>query len=73
MAIAYLLKKLPGTFAVACRVFTELKYRLPEFQPKSFLDFGAGLGKSFIFIESNVREWKHCISRSFWKWSYHSL
>ena len=44
MAIAYLLKKLPGTFAVACRIFVEIKYRQPDFTPKTFLDFGAGLG-----------------------------
>jgi ribosomal protein RSM22 (predicted rRNA methylase) len=51
MAIAYLLKKLPGTFAVACRIFVEIKYRQPDFIPKTFLDFGAGLGniKKFRF------------------------
>jgi len=31
MAIAYLLKKLPGTFSVACRILAEIKYRLPDF------------------------------------------
>jgi len=31
MAIAFLLKKMPGTFAVACRVLVEVKYRLPTF------------------------------------------
>ena len=33
MTVAYLLKKFPGTFAVACRVMTEIRYRVPEFQP----------------------------------------
>lgn len=37
---------MPGTFAVACRVLTEIKYRIPEFKPKTFLDFGAGLGNN---------------------------
>ena len=48
MAVAYLLKKMPGTFAVACRLLVEIKYRLPEFKPKTFLDFGAGLGNYSI-------------------------
>ncbi len=31
MAIAYLYKKMPSTFSVACRVLTEIKFRIPEF------------------------------------------
>ena len=48
MAVAYLLKKFPGTFAIACRVMTEIRYRVPEFQPQSFLDFGAGIGSGSL-------------------------
>jgi hypothetical protein len=44
MALAYLQKKVPHTFGVGCRILTEVKFRLPNFQPKTFLDFGAGLG-----------------------------
>jgi len=44
MAIAYLLRKMPYTFGVACRVLTELKFRLPHTKIESLLDFGAGLG-----------------------------
>lgn len=44
MAIAYLFRKFPSSFAVASRILVEIKYRLPDFKPKTFLDFGAGLG-----------------------------
>lgn len=44
MAIAYLQRRMPHTFGVACRILTEIRYRLPDFEPKTFLDFGAGLG-----------------------------
>lgn len=50
MALGYLLKKMPNTFVVACRVFTEIKYRLPELNPKNFLDFGAGMGIYYYII-----------------------
>ncbi|KRX06714.1 hypothetical protein PPERSA_09116 [Pseudocohnilembus persalinus] len=50
MAIAYLLRKLPGTYAVQKRIINEIKKRLPEFQPTSFLDYGAGLGQSSHII-----------------------
>lgn len=46
MAIGYLIRKAPQTFGVACRILTEIKYRLPTFKPKNFLDFGAGLGRT---------------------------
>jgi len=48
-ALAYLQRKVPHTFGVASRILTELRYRLPEFEPKTFLDFGAGLGKLMNF------------------------
>lgn len=48
MVIGYLLRKAPSTFAVACRILTEIKYRLPYFTPKTMLDFGAGIGKNLI-------------------------
>ena len=50
-ALGFLLKKMPNTFVVACRVFTEIRYRQPRFSPKNFLDYGAGMGNFFfIFI-----------------------
>lgn len=45
LALAYLLKKMPHTFGIGCRILSEVKYRLPKLNPKNFLDFGAGLGK----------------------------
>lgn len=46
-ALAYLQRKVPHTFGVACRILTEVKYRLPDFKPTTFLDFGAGLGNKY--------------------------
>lgn len=40
----YAATRFPGTFAAIVRVFDELKSRLPDFKPKSMLDFGAGPG-----------------------------
>ena len=34
----------PGCYAVAQRVFEELASRLPEYRPRSMLDWGAGPG-----------------------------
>lgn len=44
MAIAYLVRKFPETFANIIRVLIEIKYRFPKEEIKSALDFGAGLG-----------------------------
>jgi len=35
---------MPFTFGVGVRVLSEIKYRMPNFKPETFLDFGAGLG-----------------------------
>ena len=42
--VGYAAARLPACYAVAWRVFDELELRLPDFQPKSLLDFGAGPG-----------------------------
>uniref|UniRef100_A0AAV1UXW8 Uncharacterized protein n=1 Tax=Peronospora matthiolae TaxID=2874970 RepID=A0AAV1UXW8_9STRA len=42
--LAYLAFEIEATFACTHAVFTELQKRLPEFAPKSVLDFGAGPG-----------------------------
>lgn len=42
--LAYILSRMPATFAVIYRVFEELKERIPGFFPSSFLDLGAGPG-----------------------------
>lgn len=48
LALGFLLKKMPNTFVVACRVFSEIRYRLPNFHPTNFLDFGAGMGMFYF-------------------------
>jgi ribosomal protein RSM22 (predicted rRNA methylase) len=57
-ALGFLLKKMPNTFVVACRVLTEIRYRQPKFNPKNFLDFGAGMGFfffNFILFHINIK------------------
>ena len=44
MTIAYLSRKMQETFSNSIRVLSELKYRFPNNQPRTMLDFGAGLG-----------------------------
>ena len=68
MAIGYMYKKSPLTFGVACRILTELKYRDPDFSPKTFMDFGAGMGIFIYFLNLFVdRKRKLCIFRYFQK------
>ena len=43
-AIAYLIRKMPYHYYIFKRIIHEIHQRLPDFQPKSVLDFGAGLG-----------------------------
>jgi hypothetical protein len=45
-SIGYLYKKMPYNYFVYKRIFSEIEKRLPKFQPKTMLDFGAGLGSS---------------------------
>jgi ribosomal protein RSM22 (predicted rRNA methylase) len=46
--VAYLQCRMPYTYAVIKRVMREIKQRMPEFQPKSILDYGAGLGSGMF-------------------------
>jgi len=48
IALAYMIKKMPETYAHSRRILTELKYRIPHDKPKTFLDFGAGLASGSI-------------------------
>jgi ribosomal protein RSM22 (predicted rRNA methylase) len=48
LAIAYLVRKMPETFADSLRILIELKYRFPEETVSSLLDFGAGLGEQLF-------------------------
>ncbi|MDP9195662.1 MAG: small ribosomal subunit Rsm22 family protein [Pseudomonadota bacterium] len=42
--LAYLLTRLPATWAVAARCLSELQRKKPDFRPRSILDAGAGPG-----------------------------
>src|SRR3954464_4166880 len=41
---AYVITRLPATFAAVVAVLTEIKNRMPEFAPTNLLDLGAGPG-----------------------------
>ncbi len=41
---AYIACRMPATYAVVCRVFSEIKVLMPEFNPTSILDLGSGPG-----------------------------
>ena len=43
-ALGYLYKRNPRSYAAAYRVLSEVQVRMPTFQPKKVLDYGAGLG-----------------------------
>src|SRR5580698_7924728 len=42
--IAYLQARMPATYAASCRVFHEIRSRLPDVELRSLLDLGAGPG-----------------------------
>ncbi|KAK9817094.1 hypothetical protein WJX72_009470 [[Myrmecia] bisecta] len=41
---AYVSARMPACYAVLYRIFAELEFRLPGFEPRRMLDFGAGPG-----------------------------
>ena len=43
MVVSYLYKKAISSHAVAQRVLRELKKRVPNFDPETYLDYGSGL------------------------------
>jgi ribosomal protein RSM22 (predicted rRNA methylase) len=42
--LAYIISRLPATYAAICKVFTAIKERAPELKIRSILDLGAGPG-----------------------------
>lgn len=48
IAIAYLVRKMPETFANSLRILMEIKYRFPKEETLTLLDFGAGLGNIIL-------------------------
>lgn len=45
-AVAYLYCRMPYTYQTCKRILNEIILRMPNFKPKSVLDFGAGLGSA---------------------------
>ena len=43
-AVGYAYKKMPNTYAAIYRILHEIKHRMPDFNPSSCLDYGAGTG-----------------------------
>jgi len=47
-----MINRLPRAYSVAFRTISEIKRMYPQYKPKSFIDFGAGLSSgSAAFIE----------------------
>jgi ribosomal protein RSM22 (predicted rRNA methylase) len=53
---AYLFTRMPATFGVAHKVFEELKRRMPDLNPQSLLDVGAGPGTGMWAAASSFEE-----------------
>ncbi|KAJ4840928.1 hypothetical protein Tsubulata_001133 [Turnera subulata] len=45
--IAYVASRMPAVFSACYRVLSEVRRRLPDFEPAKVLDFGAGTGSAF--------------------------
>lgn len=43
-----MLNRAPRTYATAIRTLTEIKKMFPDYAPKSFIDFGAGLSSGSV-------------------------
>ncbi|CAK6432454.1 unnamed protein product [Pipistrellus nathusii] len=44
LSLVYMAARLDGIFAAVSRAFHEIQTQLPEFQPKTLMDFGSGTG-----------------------------
>jgi ribosomal protein RSM22 (predicted rRNA methylase) len=67
LTVSYLLRKVPGSYAVAYKLMSEILKRNPSFSPKTMLDFGSGVGtwawafknffpdvKNIVGVEPNI-------------------
>ncbi|PRP84565.1 hypothetical protein PROFUN_05900 [Planoprotostelium fungivorum] len=60
-ALAYAAHRMPGVYGCTYRVFNEVKAFLPDFQPKTMLDFGSGPGTAIwsareVFSEDCIKK-----------------
>jgi len=53
---AYLISRLPATYAVISRVFMELKKRIPALRVESMLDLGSGPGTAMFVVAEHFPE-----------------
>ncbi|GFR27424.1 methyltransferase-like protein 17, mitochondrial [Trichonephila clavata] len=44
--LAYMAARMPANYASIFKIFSEIKSQLPEYQPKTFFDFGSGVGSA---------------------------
>ncbi|XP_028934240.1 methyltransferase-like protein 17, mitochondrial isoform X2 [Ornithorhynchus anatinus] len=67
LSLVYMAARLDGTFAATSRAFHEIQKRLPDFQPRTLLDFGSGPGSVSWAAHStwgqSLREYL-CVDRS---------
>lgn len=63
--LAYILARMPATFAVICRVFKEILQRQKDFSPTSFLDIGSGPGTGLWAARESFSS-----TQSFYAWEY---
>ncbi|GIY56883.1 methyltransferase-like protein 17, mitochondrial [Caerostris extrusa] len=61
-SLAYLAQRLAANYASISKVFTEINTKLPQFQPKTFFDFGSGIGSA---VWSAKEIWGHSINEYF--------
>ncbi|KAF8795141.1 Methyltransferase-like protein 17 [Argiope bruennichi] len=61
-SLAYLAGRLPANYASIYKVFSEVKSRLPLFQPRSFFDFGSGVGSA---IWASRAVWEQSLNEYF--------
>jgi ribosomal protein RSM22 (predicted rRNA methylase) len=64
LAAAYVTSRMPATYMVALKIFSEVLARFPKFQPTSMLDLGAGPGSA---IWAAIKVWSSLNEVSAWE------
>ncbi|GFY38629.1 methyltransferase-like protein 17, mitochondrial [Trichonephila inaurata madagascariensis] len=54
--------RMPANYASIFKIFSEIKFQLPEYEPKTFFDFGSGVG-SAVWAAQAV--WNESLSEYF--------
>ncbi|GFS62816.1 methyltransferase-like protein 17, mitochondrial [Trichonephila clavipes] len=60
--LAYMAARMPANYASIFKIFSEIKFQLPEYEPKTFFDFGSGVG-SAVWAAQAV--WNESLSEYF--------